>query len=435
MSTYVPIQAITLSASASSIDFTNIPQTFTDLVLVGRYSFASNGIRFATVRVGNNTIDTGSNYSDTYLDTYTGSPNTGRNTNVTQALFSYSSSGGLTTSQSQVAIANFMNYSNTTTNKTIINRNMSAADMVSAYVNLWRNTSAINYIRIIAGNADFASGSTFTLYGIGSGSPKAFGGDVVTTDGTYWYHIYNSSGRFEPVQTLTCDYLVIAGGGGGGSGRGGGGGAGGYRTTVGTSGGGGSAESALSLSANTAYTVTIGGGGAGGVNDGNGVSGSNSVFSTITSTGGGAGGGYQKNGINGGSGGGAAGVGGGASTTPGTGTTNQGFGGGQDSTSGGGGGGGAGAVGGNAGANGGTGGTSLSSSISGSSVARAGGGGGGNSGGSGGTGGGGGAGNGSSTNTGGSATANTGSGGGGCDGNPSTAGNGGSGIIILRYAV
>ena len=164
--TYEPITTTTLSSSASFVEFTSVSQNYTDLIVVGQYSFVSNGVRYASLRVGNGSVDTGTNYSDTYLDTYYGTPGSGRNTNVAQALFSYSDSDGLTTSQSQVAVAHFMNYSNTTTYKTIINRNMSAADMVSAYVNLWRSTSAINTIRIIAGFADFASGSTFTIYGI-----------------------------------------------------------------------------------------------------------------------------------------------------------------------------------------------------------------------------------------------------------------------------
>jgi len=166
--TYEPIATTTLGTAAASVTFSSISGSYTDLVLVGQYSFASTGVRYATVRVGNGTVDTGSNYSDTYLDTYNGTPNSGRNSSVAQALFSYSSSSGLSTSQFQVAIANFMNYSNTTTYKTIINRNMSANDMVSAYVNLWRSTSAINIIEVIAGGANFASGSILTLYGIKS---------------------------------------------------------------------------------------------------------------------------------------------------------------------------------------------------------------------------------------------------------------------------
>ena len=66
--------------------------------------------------------------------------------------------------------------------------------------------------------------------------------------------------------TTTAYFLVIAGGGGGGGKMGGAGGAGGYRSAWNseTSGGGGSAETALSLTPGTQYTVTVGGGGSGG---------------------------------------------------------------------------------------------------------------------------------------------------------------------------
>ena len=81
-------------------------------------------------------------------------------------------------------------------------------------------------------------------------------------------------------ETISADFLVIAGGGGGGKQLAGGGGAGGYREFTGQS-----------LDVGTAYTVTVGAGGAGGAGSANqpGVVGNNSVFSTITSAGGGLG--------------------------------------------------------------------------------------------------------------------------------------------------
>jgi hypothetical protein len=89
-----------------------------------------------------------------------------------------------------------------------------------------------------------------------------------------------------PAGVTQVDYLVVAGGGGAGGSSGisggGGGGAGGYRTGTG-----------FAVTAGTTYTVTVGGGGAGSPavpSQTNGVSGSNSVFSTITSAGGGGGG-------------------------------------------------------------------------------------------------------------------------------------------------
>ncbi len=261
---------------------------------------------------------------------------------------------------------------------------------------------------------------------------------------------------------LVVSYLVIAGGGGGGGSHrsytaGGGAGAGGLRNSFAgdNTGGGGSAETTLTLSAATNYTVTVGAGGAAGTETALGVNGSNSVFSTITSTGGGGGGSAYANTPNlsttGGSGGGSTSY----NNTAGARLSNpvQGYAGGtaygNSAGDGCGGGGGAGAVGGNGGDTaGGNGGNGLSNSITGSAVTYAGGGGGGQwlwqySGtvtpGTGGTGGGG-AGNGDANGgDGNDGTANTGGGGGGGSAKhtagPATinGGAGGSGTVILRY--
>ena len=437
MSTYVPIQAITLGSTASSVAFSNIPQNFTDLVLVCNGALSS-GNQSIYMRING---DSASNYSYTRLTGNGTTAASSRVANTTQAFIA--AQFGMTATYETIIISNIQSYSNTTTNKTIISRASTASLGTEATVNLWRSssTAAITSLSVFPSSGTFASDCTFTLYGIGSGAPKAFGGDEVRTDGTYWYHIFRSSGRFEPVQDLTCDYLVVAGGGGGGSGENanivgsGGGGAGGFRTSTG-----------FSVNANTALTVTVGAGGAG--NTGtqtNGSVGGDSIFSTITSTGGGGGGGggggSGKNGGNGGSGGGAnrvfaPGNGNIPSTTP-----SQGNNGGQmtGTADGGSGGGGASAIGGALSSSGvgGAGGAGTASSITGTSVTYSGGGGGGGYGGSaGGAGGSGGGGAGGTTTTNGVAgTANTGGGGGGGVGNNAgkNGGNGGSGIVIVRY--
>lgn len=199
--------------------------------------------------------------------------------------------------------------------------------------------------------------------------------------------------------SITLQYLVIAGGGGGGYyDNAGGGGAGGMRT--------GTAD----VSNGTTYTITVGAGGAG-TPVGRGSSGGNSQAFGITSTGGGGGGGQGAgNGLDGGSGGG-----GGTNGLGGSGTAGQG----NSGASYNGGGGGAGS-----GASGRNGGNGLASSITGTSVTRAGGGGAYPIG-TGGTGGGGSGGFGAGT----AGTANTGGGGGGGE---NTAG--GSGVVIISSA-
>ena len=230
------------------------------------------------------------------------------------------------------------------------------------------------------------------------------------------------------------DYLVVAGGGGGGAAAGGGGGAGGYRNSYNseTSGGGGSSESAIAAGNSTVYTVTVGSGQPGGSSNNRGTNGSNSVFSTITSTGGGGGGSRsgQEAGNSGGSGGGCSIDG---TFSGGSGTSNQGYSGGNASggSGPGSGGGGAGGTGAQNGGSGGNGGNGVASSISGASVYR-GGGGAGSGGGNPGTGGtGGGADGAPDGGTSQDATVNTGGGGGANDGASNTA-SGGSGVVILR---
>jgi hypothetical protein len=442
VSTYTPIASQTLSTSAPSVTFSSIPQGYTDLVLVvaGKNSSSTYSpyIQFNG--------DTSTNYSITNLYGDGSAAVSNRTSTTATAYF-----GSLGATQGN-AIVQIQNYSNATTYKTALIRINGAGFRVYGNVMLWRSTAAITSVTVFNESpGTFASGSTFSIYGIqvGTVAQKAQGGNIVTSDGTYVYHTFTSSGAFIPNEALTVDYLVVAGGGGGGANNGGGGGAGGLRSTVTATGGGGSLESALSLTAKS-YPVIIGAGGAGRLDGAgsNGFSGNNSIFSTITSSGGGGGGSWNgsayNNGLSGGSGGGASGD---LGLTGGSGTANQGYAGGAGGgSSESGGGGGAGAVGAaGAGSTPGAGGIGVATTISGSSVTYAGGGGGGKRSVSastsvlsnGGTGGGGG---GSQSNNstivdGGSGTVSTGSGGGGGSRNGATGGNGGSGIVIIRYAV
>jgi hypothetical protein len=158
--TYVPIATQTLGSSASSVTFSSIPQTYTDLVLIvsGTDSIASSA--GVACRVGNNSVDSGTNYSSTYLYGNGSSASTGRQSNVSNAYV-----GRIGTGQGS-GIANFQNYSNTTTYKTILARGNDSSYLFD-YVNLWRNTAAINTIYLYSDSTNnFASGCTFTLYGI-----------------------------------------------------------------------------------------------------------------------------------------------------------------------------------------------------------------------------------------------------------------------------
>jgi hypothetical protein len=438
-STYTPIYAQTLSGAVSSITFSNIPTTYTDLVIVSTNITTSSGSGFVSLRFNG---DSGSNYSNTYLTGIT-SVTSGRNSGSVIYII-----GDTDTTNPTSGISHIMNYSNATTFKTSISRCGYPTASTQLLGHLWRNTSPITSITLY-GNGNLNSGCSFTLYGIKAAAPvpKATGGDVITTDGTYWYHAFKNSGILDVKTAMSVDYLVVAGGGGGGVAGGvggGGGGAGGYRTST-----------SYSVTPQ-GYPVIIGAGGTGAATTYKNPNGSDSVFAVTTSAGGGTGGSYDsfKAGNSGGSGGGGGGYiggAGGAGNTPST-SPVQGYAGGNGGSGStgyahGGGGGGAGNTGGNAsGQNAGNGGPGLNTlsswlNATGTGVSGyiAGGGGGGSYDGGqsyyAGTGGAGGGGNGGARfiSTGTAGTANTGGGGGGdATGDPK---NGGSGLVIVRYPV
>jgi hypothetical protein len=441
--TFKKIQTVTVgSGGAANIEFTSIPQTFTDLkiVLSGRNTANDPGFD-----VQFNSLTTNLTMKDVYGSGAAVSSNNFTTITGYMARSTYTAS---VFGNAEIYIPNYTSANFKSVSMESVAENNSTATAMSLSAGLWSATAAITSIKLVPnGSGNFAQYSTATLYGVAdvpaAGNAKATGG-IITYDDTYVYHTFPWSGTFTPLTSLTADYLVVAGGAGGGGGyAGGGGGAGGLRCTVGATGGGGSLETPLSLTA-TAYTVTVGAGGAGG-NGVVGVNGNNSVFGSITSTGGGGGGYFQNVGSNGGAGGGGAANNSAPTKIGGTGTTNQGYGGGTGygNTStyfAAGGGGGANAIGGSGNATGtaGNGGAGVATSISGSSVTYAGGGGGGAStvAGTGGSGGGGTGGLAGSVGT--TGTTNTGGGGGGGGGNWSaqfSAGvAGGSGIVIVRYA-
>jgi hypothetical protein len=162
--TYEPIATHTLSSAAASYTFTSIPQTYTDLVMIVQATQTA-GPHQGKIGVGNGSIDTGSNYSQTILNGNGTSAASLRFSNYTYWNADYLAAPGVS-GEYNVSIYNFMNYSNTTTNKTMINRSSKASNGTDALVNLWRSTSAINQILFGVTSSTLAAGTIITLYGI-----------------------------------------------------------------------------------------------------------------------------------------------------------------------------------------------------------------------------------------------------------------------------
>jgi hypothetical protein len=416
---YVLLERIELNASAASVTFANIPQTgYTDL----KIEISTRTDRTGTV-ADNTTMKINSStsgYSARLLEGNGSSALSFVDSNQPPPYtFNAAAVSATANTFSNVSIY-IPNYAGST-NKSYSVDSVQETNATTAYARLsaalLSNTAAISSLTFYNdGGANFVSGSTFSLYGLAALgttpaiAPKATGGNVIATDGTYWYHAFRTNGTFTPQVGLTADVLVVAGGGGGGSSGSGGGGAGGLF-----------AFTSQSLTT-TNYTCTVGAGGA------LGVTGIDSQFGSLTLVKGGGRGGNPttRPGGDGGSGGGAQG--GFGIFAGGVATSGQGFDGGAATSTLAGSGGGAGAIGATGGA-GGIGSSAYSSWGSATSTGQlsggtyyyaGGGGGGGNVGGLGG--------GGQNTTPG---TANTGGGGGGANGSSA----GGSGIIIVRYTI
>lgn len=161
--TYEPIATQTLSTATASVTFSSIPQTYTDLIIVGQLgqSASNNSVRYRY------NSDSGSNYSYVYLKGIGSGVSSGRELNATSGYITETSGdSGLNC----IFKCHILNYANTTTYKTLVTRSGRASELTDLVTSLWRNTSAITSITIAQGASfptnNLISGSTFTLYGI-----------------------------------------------------------------------------------------------------------------------------------------------------------------------------------------------------------------------------------------------------------------------------
>jgi len=168
--TYTPIATNTLSSAAASVTFSSIPGTYKDLVLVVT-GIGVTGTTFPWMRF--NGLST-SIYSDSSLYGDGTSAGSGRRTANSRGYLAENVQ--MATTQIGNILVNIMNYSNSTTYKTWLSRNNNQETGTyvgtEAIVGLAQLTAAITSITIGTASSgtdyNFATGSTFTLYGIGA---------------------------------------------------------------------------------------------------------------------------------------------------------------------------------------------------------------------------------------------------------------------------
>lgn len=170
VSSYESIQTVTLSSNATSINFTSIPSTYTHLQIRGiARSTRSNTNN--NLYVGLNGDTTTGNYNAHWLGG-DGSAASGNQLSGVSGMGSIYSINVAATSTASVfagIVIDILDYKNTNKYKTM--RALSGYDAngsgnVGLFSGLWMNTAAVTSINLLTFYDQYATYSSFALYGI-----------------------------------------------------------------------------------------------------------------------------------------------------------------------------------------------------------------------------------------------------------------------------
>jgi hypothetical protein len=164
--TFTKIASVTAAGGSSTISFTSIPSTYTDLVIKvsARATYAAN---FQDINIRFNGSTSG--YSSRLLQG-DGSAATSAN-NASSALVwganSVSANATANTfSNGEVYIPNYTSANNKSISTDAVTENNASSAYIQVAAGLWSNTAAITSIEMYLGAGNYVQYSTFTLYGI-----------------------------------------------------------------------------------------------------------------------------------------------------------------------------------------------------------------------------------------------------------------------------
>jgi hypothetical protein len=167
MATYTIISSATVGAGGqAAIDFTSIPQTYTDLAV--RYSTKYTGVGANTMRITFNNNSSGYTYR-----TAEQSGSSSASFTVSSAAYGYggyvngTSGTALTFTTNEIYIPNYAGSNNKSFSSDYILPNNSTSNVYEIMIaQLWANTSAITSVKLIPESNLFAEYTTAYLYGI-----------------------------------------------------------------------------------------------------------------------------------------------------------------------------------------------------------------------------------------------------------------------------
>ena len=168
--TFIKIETVTVgSGGAASINFTSIPQTYTDLKLVMSTRDAYAGV-FDGIKITFNSNTT--NYSWRYAEGSGTGVSSGNDSSQAFGIVGIGTGASATASvfgSGEVYIPNYTSANNKSFSTDAVSENNAASALAQIWANLWANSAAITSISIFPyQSVNFNQYSTATLYGIKS---------------------------------------------------------------------------------------------------------------------------------------------------------------------------------------------------------------------------------------------------------------------------
>ena len=154
----------TLASAASSVEFTSIPSSYTDLLLLVSARSAVSGTPSIRMRFNS---DTGSNYTNRYLEgngatVISGSEST---TNVLIGNLPGTGATANTFASIDIYVPNYSGSANKSVSATSAMETNATTAYLDAIASLWSSTAAITIVTAFT-TSNMAIGSSFFLYGI-----------------------------------------------------------------------------------------------------------------------------------------------------------------------------------------------------------------------------------------------------------------------------
>jgi hypothetical protein len=151
------------SGGSSGIDFTNIPQIYTDLKVVYSARAASGTTNDVYIRFNSSTTG----YSRKLLyGTGSSALSLGDSGNLYITAMAAANTTANTFSNGEFYIPNYISSNNKSVSGFVVTENNATLAYIFDAAGLWSNTSAITSISIIPDGENFAQYSSFYLYGI-----------------------------------------------------------------------------------------------------------------------------------------------------------------------------------------------------------------------------------------------------------------------------